>query len=398
MSICPQFLSSTSIRVRRVLTTSALVLGAATATSSASAQVTDADLDRPPTTQLRTADGVPTRLARQSPVLIAYIENDYFGGTDQNYTNGFKLSWLSADLSEWDRSGWQQTFIEALPFINKAGTQKNIGVGFGQHIYTPEDISRPNPDPLDRPYAGWAYFEFSFLAKTDRVADNITVQLGMVGPHSYADDIQTFYHELIDDELPMGWDYQIGDELGVNLAWERKWRFYARTVTAADRWGFRSNPFSTKADQDRARWGFDAIPHIGAVVGNVKTYANAGLTVRAGYNLPSDFGVALMRPAGLAASPVDDLDPRVRGAGWSFFAFGGVDGRAVARDIFLDGNTFKDSRSVDKKNFVADFTYGFGIVRNSFQLTFTRVVRTKEYETQVGSNSDFGSVTTSWTF
>jgi len=37
------------------------------------------------------------------------------------------------------------------------------------------------------------------------------------------------------------------------------------------------------------------------------------------------------------------------------FAF--VDGRAVGRDIFLDGNTFTDSHSVTRKTFVGDLSF-----------------------------------------
>jgi hypothetical protein len=346
-------------------------------------------------TLLLTEDGVPTRQARQSPTFLLYWENDYFGGTDRHYTNGGKIAWLTADLSDWGREdGWRRSVLNALPFINRQGTQKNLGVALGQKMFTPRDISAPNPDPEDRPYAGWTYVEFSFLAKTSTRADTIAVQLGMVGPHSYAGDLQTWIHELIDGEVPQGWDYQLQDEFGVNVAWERKWRIYARTLSRAD--GMR--PLGLRALQDRTYWGFDVVPHLGAVAGNIHTYANAGLTGRLGYNLPSDFGVNLMRPAGLTSAPIDDLDPRVRGSGWSVFVFGGVDARAVARNIFLDGNTFADSRSVERKPYVTDFSYGFGIVRNTLQLTFTRVVRTREFTTQPGSNSDFGSLTASWTF
>jgi lipid A 3-O-deacylase len=38
------------------------------------------------------------------------------------------------------------------------------------------------------------------------------------------------------------------------------------------------------------------------------------------------------------------------GFGWCLFA--SFEGRAVARNIFLDGNTFTDSHSIDKKTFV----------------------------------------------
>lgn len=324
-----------------------------------------------------------------------YVENDYFGGTDRHYTNGFKFAWLTGDLTKWGKQGWRQSFLEALPFVNRPESQKNLGIAFGQQIFTPQDISTTNPDPTDRPYAGWSYLEFSFLAQTDHVADTIAVQLGIVGPHSYAEDIQKWTHRLIEDDLPQGWDYQLEDEIGITLAWERKWRGYARTLGRIERSPGAAAPTVLRR---QSYWGVDVMPHVGVVLGNVHTYANVGATLRAGYNLPSDFGVSMMRPAGLASSPIDDADPRVNEQGWSIFAFTGVDARAIARNIFLDGNTFEDSRSVDKKPFVTDLTYGFGVVKNSFQLTFTRIVRSQEFDTFRYNNSDFGSLTLSWTF
>jgi hypothetical protein len=345
-----------------------------------------------------TEDGIPTTQARNSPSFIVYLENDYFGGTDRHYTNGFKMAWLTGDLTDWGKRGWRQSFLEALPFVNHPGSQKNLGLAVGQQIFTPQDISATNPDPNDRPYAGWSYLEFSFLAKTEHVADTIAIQVGMVGPHSYADDIQTWAHHLTDNEIPRGWDYQLEDEVGLNIAWERKWRGYTRTFARINRADWRAGETIASVRSRQPHWGMDFMPHIGVVLGNVHTYANLGATVRAGYNLPSDFGVSMMRPAGLASSPIDDADPRVNESGWSLFAFAGVDARAVARNIFLDGNTFKDSRSVEKKPYVTDLSYGFGVVKDSFQMTFTRVVRSREFETLPQNNSDFGSVTLSWTF
>ncbi len=68
-----------------------------------------------------------------------------------------------------------------------------------------------------------------------------------------------------------------------------------------------------------------------------------------GFNLPSDFGVQLARPGSVGGRPADDLDPRVAlDRNFSVFASGAADGRAIARYIFLDGNTFRSSRSVKK--------------------------------------------------
>ena len=321
---------------------------------------------------------VPVERARTAPVFSLYFENDYFGGEDRRYTNGVKLSWVSGDLSDWGQEGWRQTVIESLPFVNRPGTQKNLGLALGQNIYTPDDTSLAVPDPTDRPYAGWSYVEFSFISKTERVMDTVAIQLGIVGPKSYADETQRIVHEWINDDVPAGWDSQLKNEPGINLVAERKWRLYGRTFGDT--------------------LGVDFIPHVGASLGNVQTYANAGGQVRLGFNLPSDFGVNLIRGGGAVSTPVNDEDPRVSvKRDWSFFIFGGMDGRAVAQDIFLDGNTFRDSASVDKKNFVGDAYYGFGVILGTWQLTYTEVVRTLEFDGQDGK-SYFGSVTLSKAF
>ena len=320
----------------------------------------------------------PTEKARAAGVFTLYFENDYFGGEDQHYTNGVKLSWMSSDLTTWGQEGWRKSFVEALPFVNREDGQKNLGFAFGQNIYTPQDTSRVQPDPTDRPYAGWSYLEFTFVSKTERLMDTLSLQLGVVGRHSYAQDTQTIVHKWISDDTPRGWDYQLKDEVGVNIVYERKWRLYGRSLGQM--------------------LGIDFVPHAGASLGNVQTYANAGSTLRFGFNLPSDFGTSLIRGGSSPNTLIDDNDPRVAvNRNWSFWAFGGVDGRAVARDIFLDGNTFKDSPSVDKKNFVGDGFYGLGVILGKWQITYTEVVRTREFKLQA-RKSYFGSITFSRIF
>lgn len=322
---------------------------------------------------------IPVERARQTGVFTIYFENDYFGGTDQHYTNGAKLSWQSGDLTEWGQDGWRRGFLNALPFVNNPGTQKNFGFSIGQNIYTPSDTDAPVPAPDDRPYAGWSYVELSFISKTDVRADIISIQAGIVGPSSRAEDTQRIVHEWINDGVPRGWDHQLRDEPGVNLIYERRYRLVARTL------------FDTL--------GFDLIPHGGVSLGNVQTYANLGATARLGINLPSDFGVALARGGAIGAAPADDFDPRVEGGrGFSLFVFAGAEGRAVGRDIFLDGNTWKDGPSVDKELFVTDIMAGFGLVAGRWQLTGALVQRSKEFETQPDPWSRFGSVTLSVAF
>ena len=325
-----------------------------------------------------TTDDAFTQHARDAGIFTLYYENDFFGGQDRHYTNGFKFSWVSGDLSDWGQTGWRQKVVDRLPFVNGPGTQKNFGFAFGQFMYTPQDISRVPPDPADRPYAGWSYLELSFIAKTKTIMDTLSIQAGMVGRASQADEFQRAIHKWLSDETPMGWDYQLQNEFGLNIVYERKWRLYARAFNR--------------------HLGIDLIPHAGGSLGNVETYINAGATLRLGINLPSDFGVSMIRGASLPNGPIDDDDPRVSpNRDWSFFVFGGADGRGVFHNIFLDGNTFRDSPSVDKKPFVGDAFYGVGLIIGRWQLVYSEAVRSLEFEGQRGKNY-YGSIMLSYAF
>lgn len=321
---------------------------------------------------------IPVERARTAAVVTFYLENDFFGGNDQHYTNGAKLSWLSPDYSSWGQDGWREKTLEALPLVNAPATQKNFGVALGQNMYTPENTGRHVPDPIDRPYAGWSYLEFSLISRTQRVMDVISVQVGVVGRHSYAQETQQLVHGWINSHQPRGWAFQLKDEVGVNVITERRWRLFARSFDDT--------------------FGVDVVPHLGVSLGNVQTFANTGLTARFGLNLPNDFGVELLSGGAITNSPLNDRDPRVGSHHRrSLFVFGGVDGRAVARDIFLDGNTWEDSPSVEKERLVGDSYWGVGLVLSKWQITYTYVVRSKEFKAQ-RDVSQFGSITLSRAF
>ncbi|MEN8686112.1 MAG: lipid A-modifier LpxR family protein [Desulfuromonadales bacterium] len=113
----------------------------------------------------------------------------------------------------------------------------------------------------------------------------------------------------------------------------------------------------------------------------------AGLEVRCGLNLPRSFGVSLIRPAGSTLF--------APGRKPSLYLFGAVDGRYVHRDIFLDGNTFTDSHSIDKKDWVADLAAGVTLSYGNLMLTYSHVTRTREFEGQDDAHN-FGSMTLSF--
>ena len=64
----------------------------------------------------------------------------------------------------------------------------------------------------------------------------------------------------------------------------------------------------------------------------------------------------------------------------------------MARNIFLDGNTFRDSQSVKKEPFVADAAVGVAMNFGAYKLAYVRVFRTREFVEQ-GSAPKYGSIT-----
>jgi hypothetical protein len=305
------------------------------------------------------------------------MENDRLADTDRHYTHGTRVAWVS------DKTGagpsWVSNLLDRLyPFADMRASR--IGFALGQNIYTPEDISRPEVTVADRPYAGWLYGAASVYAETRQnvlgrkldVLDTVELQLGVIGPLSLAEPTQKAVHRLIDTTRPRGWDHQLDTEPGIALLAERKWRTPETKLGAA-------------------AVGFDVIPHLGAALGNVYAHINAGAMARIGHNLAFDYGPPHIQPALSGLEAIDSP-----GAfGWYLFA--GIEGRAVGRNIFLDGNTFSDSHSVDKHALVGDFQIGAAIMSGRWRLAFTHVFRTREFEGQNEADR-FGAVSLSARF
>jgi lipid A 3-O-deacylase len=300
-------------------------------------------------------------------IISAVFENDIFGDTDQNYTNGFRLALLSSEAKTPQWARW--TADHLLPLSEEGN--KRISFAIGQNIYTPEDLSRRDLILNDRPYAGWLYGSLGMVSDTGTRLDNAMLTVGVVGSSSYAEPVQKAVHKAIDANYPNGWDNQLHNEVGVVLSLERKWRAL-----------YEFSPFGT---------GIDLTPHVGANLGNINTDASVGATFRLGYDLPADYGPPRIRPS----LPGSDFFVPSSDLGGYFFA--GVEGRAVGRNIFLDGNTFRDSHSVDKELLVGSLQTGVALTYENTRLSYTHVFMTREFEEQQ-QPAQFGAVTLSYRF
>ncbi len=283
------------------------------------------------------------------------LENDVFYGRDEHYTNGIQINWVperSADVP-----GWAKSLTEMVPWF--PNNQKiHHGYAFGQSMFTPDDIELTDPPEKNRPYAGWLYGSIGMGTKSDSGLDLLGLTVGMVGPASLAEHSQKLIHRLIGSDEPKGWRTQLNNEPGVILTTQKIWREGSKISVSG--------------------YQLDVSPHIGALLGNIYTYANAGLTLRYGKKLPNDFGPVFIAPSIPGASGF--MPSKLR----SWYLFAGFEGRVVGRNIFLDGNTFSDSRSVDKKVLVGDIQFGLVVDWRKIRFSYKHLFRSEEYISQGG--------------
>lgn len=280
------------------------------------------------------------------------VENDkFFTGRDRHYTNGLQAAWMSGE----DVPSWVTWLGDHVPTF-AGGSRRRYGLSLGHMIFTPRDLQTSTLITTDRPYAAWLYAGFSLTADTGSHLDTLDLAIGVVGPWAQGEEVQNQWHKLIGVSEAEGWRNQIRNEPGGLISYERTWR------------GFRSS--------DASGLGFDVNPHVGGALGNVMIYGAGGVSMRLGWNLPNDYGVQRMRP-GVPGSTFFVPSERV-----GFYVFAGTEGRVVGRNIFIDGNSFRQSPSVGREILVGDVQGGVALVFDNIRIAYTQVLRTREFEGQ----------------
>ncbi len=302
----------------------------------------------------------PARLSLRD--ITIYWENDgtypnFVGDTDRYYTNGLGVEIsLNPNLTE-----------DLKDKLAPAGEWDNprFGLGFAikQMIFTSKEITDPNPPMDDHPYSGYLYLALSAQRADDHKHDHFELDIGVVGERSQAEAVQRFIHNAFPDEFePQGWDHQLANEVGVNFTYERTWK-----TQTGDARGLK----------------LEMLPSLGFDVGNVSVRARAKMTLRAGLNLPSDFG-----PATLLGHKDHTIDATSWGEGdFSFYVYGSLGVDAVAHSIFLDGNTFSGSRSADSEPFVATWSLGAVVRYKAVYLGWAQNFQSETFEAQDGQQT-----------
>ncbi|MGJ3230944.1 MAG: lipid A deacylase LpxR family protein [Oceanicaulis sp.] len=309
----------------------------------------------------------PPESTPEQGMVSVVVENDLFGGTDRNYTNGLRAEWVRPAEESPD---WLRRAARLQPFVDLDGVTFRDGFAVSHTLYTPRDITLANPPADDHPYAAHLSFQWFATAAEPDAENTILIDVGVIGPSAGGEFIQEGWHQLIDGDEPNGWDYQLKNEIVFALAGQRVARHPGPSLGGLET---------------------DAVTHAGLTLGTLRTSISAGATLRAGFGLDQAFAPPRLRPAIGPSSLYRPCD------GVAGYVFAGLGAYGVARDVFLDGNTFRNSRSVEKYAAVADLQAGVELHAGRYRAAFTYVLRTEQFKGQDGAQQ-FGAVSLSRAF
>ncbi|MBA3845203.1 MAG: lipid A deacylase LpxR family protein [Planctomycetes bacterium] len=265
---------------------------------------------------------------------LAY-DNDFIVGSDDGYSGGIHLGYASPYAASYSDAPVPEAVGRALgrlPLVNQPGRRRFVAYKLSQLTYTPEDSANEELVLDDIPYSGLLVFSTTAAAQDASHLDAFTLTVGVVGPASLAQEVQDGLHRATGSDLAQGWDNQLANEPIVNAQYDHRWRV----------WDLASG----------GRTHADAIVSGGAAAGNMQTMANVGIGLRFGFDVPDDTFVPPPFYGQESVGMLSLRDERVAGSPSAYFAIG-VDASLIANQIWLDGNTFRDSHSVDHEQWVA---------------------------------------------
>jgi len=284
-----------------------------------------------------------TAISQGSRAFTVRADNDAFdfwmlpwNRPDEEYTSGVHLTYEGGDAPRWARR-----FLHGRPICTSGATPcRSSRMEIGQDIYTPSvSPDDPHASPGARPNAGWLYLTQAARVVSPSRFDELAVTVGVTGPPSLGHLMQQVAHQAAPEfNRPTDWTQQIGFEPGLIVRYEARRRATTR---------------------DGECLGVDIEPYAAGSVGNVVASADAGFDTRLGWHL------------GAPWLPSNE--------GFTFAFTAGASGQAVARSLFLDGNTFHDSPRVGHEPLVGSGRAGLELRYRGLSVAYRVQTDTRAY-------------------
>jgi len=293
------------------------------------------------------------------------LENDVTFGEDGNYSNGMILGWESKAIPV-EATGihnWLQSILVTQNYSIQAW-----GLKVSQRMWTPDEIKIAEAQPYDRPYAGFLEFEQHAAAYSNDVAQKSWFSIGIMGPASGTEQLQSTIHKVIGASTPLGWQHQVENTATIQVAYEVD---YLLLRNAA--------PFNSQ-------WEVSSFSH--NALGNVRSELNAGLILRWGKNLGKSFG-RLSSHFGHVGNLTDGSKPQ------SLLFYTRLQAGYRFNDLTIDGNLPYQSE-IDFNQQQTSASTGLSYHFSGGSVTWSFNVYSKEYLTDEKRWHGYGLLQFAW--
>ena len=234
------------------------------------------------------------------------VDNDMFNYTDRFFTSGLRADLILPVFR------YNPLSFVLIPYWGD-GTNY-YGIRVVQNIYTPSTTLTGGILEGDRPYAGYLYVG-SYKITNDvstRVRLTSELQLGVIGPSSFGGALQIAFHtSTAQNKPPLGWEYQIKDDLLLN---------YRATIEK----GIVTTRY------------LEANLHATGLLGTVHTNISGGIYLRTGLFNPYFQNLFLSRYS---------LNKKRGTRNFQCYLFLNLGGRVVGYDATLEGGVFNQTNA-----------------------------------------------------
>lgn len=284
------------------------------------------------------------------------LENDLFTSTvnDKYYTNGIEVFYRYLNKTD-----------------NPKLAKKMSEFKIGQYIYNPQTVKAANLNVNDRPFAGYLFGHYG-IGKfyTNESVLKLNGQLGVVGPNSYAEEVQKFIHNTFGYKSVEGWGYQINNAVAVQLGASYSHKLFPKSKS-------KNIDFHVKGD---------------ANVGTIFTGASVGFLSRIGLKelLP-------VYDSNLYGASINSNTDVWKTQSEFYFYINPMLNYQVY-DATIEGRLFNDHSPVtfDLEPLRFNGEAGFKYRKNRLNLSYAFVYRGREAINNVIEGYFYGSISASW--
>jgi len=284
-------------------------------------------------------------------------DNDsYLGqGSDRYYTNGLFISFRRALDQQKLKDGIEK---------------KTYEISVAQKMFNPYSGYAPDPATQDRPFTGYLYAEGAMSwFYSDESIIRTSAQIGTTGKNSLGEAGQKLLHRVIGFYKPEGWDYQIKNQLALNLSAQ-----YSKLLT--------------RVADNAVDFSFEGYANLGTTFSG----AGAGILFRAGA-LNQLFNSAYTNAVIGNNAKTKALVKR------EFFFYAKPQLNVVAYDATIQGSLFNNDSPVTfgQKPIVFAQQLGVNYSSQRFTVDYSMIFKTKEIKSSARAHQ-WGSISMYYRF